>query len=84
MTLNENTYLETSLVFLPHTEVLSSGHIRITCRAVKTQIAGTHPRVANSESAVLTKSLRGGNAAASDHTLRTAGLEIQMKVFKVQ
>ena len=71
-------------VFLPHTEVLSSRSIKITFRAAKTQIAGTHPRVANSESAVLTKSLRGGNAAASDHTLRTAGLEIQMKVFKVQ
>ena len=82
--LNENTYLESSLVFLPHEEILSSGHIRITCRAVKMQITGTLPRVADSESAVLTKCLSGGNAAASDHTLRTAGLEIQMKVFKVR
>ena len=41
--LNENTYLESSLVFLPHAEVLSSGSIKITFRAAKTQITGTHP-----------------------------------------
>ena len=52
-------------VFLPHTEVLSSRSIKITFRAAKTQITGTHPKVPDSESAVLTKSLSGENAAAS-------------------
>ena len=64
--LDENTYLETPLASLPHAEALSSGRIRITCRATRTQLARL-PQIAGSESAVLTKHLRGG-------TLRAAGL----------
>ena len=71
-------------IFLPHTEVLSSGSIKITFRAAKTQIAGTLPGVPDSESAFLIKPLSGESAAASGPHSEDRGTKIQMKVFKIR